>query len=841
MPADVRALLTQGNVDPRLVALLTNAVSHHTIGIGQMESIVDPVHAESIDVVSVDGQPVSPSNVAARDLITEIAALDPSIRPNEIGTPWPIQSQGFFTDAVHQGRLHLAFVSQADYEPSGTPASASAAAASAGPVAATPAAAGAAQAADAALAAPGTGSSAAPASVPQPGVAPPASAGEAAGQLAAATGASPGPAAQTPAGYVNPLPADAQIGRTDMGVDVDLKPGEPIVAPGTSRVLGVMQNWYQGQPYVALQLLDGPMKGHNYYIAEQIDPAVAAGQVIQQGQPIAHYASSGTGIEMGWAGANWEQTLAQAEGNTGDPSHNDAPAGIAFHNFLMSLPHNAPGSAAAGCSLASGAAPGTAGAAPSAGAPGAPVAQGGAVAPVAPASPVAAAYVAPVAPASPVAAASVAPVASATPVESAAATPSGAGAGPPAAPTPTAPGQSTAPFEAAHRHERARNTVQFLAAVQPSSTPPVGVQGPAAVGGAAAVNEIAGTPGVQPQVAGVPAAGQQAADLVSAQPPGSGLAPAPSGGAIVVQSQLLTSGQQLFAGRLAQLTGLDPRVISAWVLAEESGGAAQSRQAAGNFNWLNIGYFDSGAGHIAFDKAFGDPVSAAEQTARFLEGKWGGASPGIQAILQSVGHSPAQQMTSIANSGWASSHYDNGRNLIGTYDELSDLKVTAQSPGTGAAANAVAAGAESGAVVAEQASGAGEPRVQAMVAMANSLIGKPYVVGGGHASFAPSSGYDCSGFVSAVLHAGGYLNAPVDTTMLPSQPGILSGPGQLVTIYDRALPGESGHVIIDVNGQFYESGGMHGAWGGGGGVEKIGRPSDSYLASFDRILHPDGL
>jgi formyl-CoA transferase len=37
-------------------------------------------------------------------------------------------------------------------------------------------------------------------------------------------------------------------------------------------------------------------------------------------------------------------------------------------------------------------------------------------------------------------------------------------------------------------------------------------------------------------------------------------------------------------------------------LAEESGGAAQVREAAGNFNWLNIGYFDSGAGKIAFDK-----------------------------------------------------------------------------------------------------------------------------------------------------------------------------------------------------------------------------------------------
>jgi cell wall-associated NlpC family hydrolase len=137
--------------------------------------------------------------------------------------------------------------------------------------------------------------------------------------------------------------------------------------------------------------------------------------------------------------------------------------------------------------------------------------------------------------------------------------------------------------------------------------------------------------------------------------------------------------------------------------------------------------------------------------------------------------------------------------------------------------------------------GAGDSRVAAMVNEANSLVGKPYVYGGGHSGWAPQSGYDCSGFVSAVLHAGGYLTSPVDTTALPSQPGMVSGPGQYVTVYDRALSGQNGHVIIDINGQFYESGGMHGAWGGGGGVEKIGTPSASYLATFPTVLHPEGL
>jgi cell wall-associated NlpC family hydrolase len=132
--------------------------------------------------------------------------------------------------------------------------------------------------------------------------------------------------------------------------------------------------------------------------------------------------------------------------------------------------------------------------------------------------------------------------------------------------------------------------------------------------------------------------------------------------------------------------------------------------------------------------------------------------------------------------------------------------------------------------------------VQAMVSTANSLVGKPYIWGGGHSGWGPSTGYDCSGFVSAVLHGGGYLSSPQDTQTLPSSAGIATGPGQYVTIYDRTDAGSGNdHVIIDLGGQFYEAGGGAGSWGGGGGVEQIGTPSAAYLASFNQILHPVGL
>ncbi len=168
------------------------------------------------------------------------------------------------------------------------------------------------------------------------------------------------------------------------------------------------------------------------------------------------------------------------------------------------------------------------------------------------------------------------------------------------------------------------------------------------------------------------------------------------------------------------------------------------------------------------------------------------------------------------------------------------VPVSAGAPGSTAAEQAQQL-AGSGAPVSLASDPTASAKISDMVRFADSAVGKPYVYGGGHGDFTPQPGYDCSGFVSAVLHSAGYLTHPVDTTALPSQPGILAGPGKFVTIYDRALSGHDGHVIIQINGQFYESGGMHGAWGGGGGVEKIGRPSDDYLKTFEHVLHPDGL
>jgi hypothetical protein len=153
------------------------------------------------------------------------------------------------------------------------------------------------------------------------------------------------------------------------------------------------------------------------------------------------------------------------------------------------------------------------------------------------------------------------------------------------------------------------------------------------------------------QAQGVPS--NSVLGMANAQPLGSA-SPVPG-------ASMLTNGQQQFAARLAAQTGLDQGVISAWMLAEESSGAATSRESANNHDWLNIGYTDSGT-YGAQASIWDNPITAADATAGWLKGQdtipgYGKAAPGVQAILSTAGQPPATQITALQHSGWASSGY----------------------------------------------------------------------------------------------------------------------------------------------------------------------------------------
>jgi len=87
--------------------------------------------------------------------------------------------------------------------------------------------------------------------------------------------------------------------------------------------------------------------------------------------------------------------------------------------------------------------------------------------------------------------------------------------------------------------------------------------------------------------------------------------------------------------------------------------------------------------------------------------------------------------------------------------------------------------------------------VKQAVAAANQIRGRPYVWGGGHASFL-SRGYDCSGAVSYVLHAAGLL----DSTMVSGQLAYWgeSGLGRWITVYAN-----NQHVFMVIAGLRFDT------------------------------------
>jgi hypothetical protein len=136
------------------------------------------------------------------------------------------------------------------------------------------------------------------------------------------------------AGYINPLMYVNHWERTDQGVDANMPVGAPILAPGRIKILAVEPDWYAGQPLIYWELLDGRQAGHVQYVAEEITDLARPGTILQQGQVIARYAASGTGIEFGWSTPNGT-TLAVATG--GYEEGQVTPAGVWIRQWLNSL------------------------------------------------------------------------------------------------------------------------------------------------------------------------------------------------------------------------------------------------------------------------------------------------------------------------------------------------------------------------------------------------------------------------------------------------------------------------------------------------------------------------
>jgi hypothetical protein len=87
--------------------------------------------------------------------------------------------------------------------------------------------------------------------------------------------------------------------------------------------------------------------------------------------------------------------------------------------------------------------------------------------------------------------------------------------------------------------------------------------------------------------------------------------------------------------------------------------------------------------------------------------------------------------------------------------------------------------------------------VQGAINAANTIVGRPYVWGGGHGSWY-SHGYDCSGAVSFALFGGGLIPRPLTSGDLMRWGS--PGPGKWITVY--ANPG---HTFVEIAGLRFDT------------------------------------
>ncbi len=180
-----------------------------------------------------------------------------------------------------------------------------------------------------------------------------------------AAGAGPGPAPQEPAawrdahagqradvvsiavashpgqpGYLNPLRGVSGLIPERIDEGVDFGGSGPVYALGDAVITSAATNaGWPGGGWITYQLTGGPDAGLMVYVAEDVTPAVQAGQHVSPSTVIASMFAGGDGIETGWAqpsGLSAESELPQAGGIGGNGPF-PTRIGVNFDELLQSL------------------------------------------------------------------------------------------------------------------------------------------------------------------------------------------------------------------------------------------------------------------------------------------------------------------------------------------------------------------------------------------------------------------------------------------------------------------------------------------------------------------------
>ena len=134
--------------------------------------------------------------------------------------------------------------------------------------------------------------------------------------------------------FSNPIGQGLIAGRIDMGVDFG--GAGPLYALGPGTIVSVYNSGWPGGVLIVIQL----DSGQYVYYAEDVAPAVVAGQRVAAGALIGHATGGGDGIEIGWADRAACDTMAMRYGQqspVGDPGSRSTGYGASMNALLVSL------------------------------------------------------------------------------------------------------------------------------------------------------------------------------------------------------------------------------------------------------------------------------------------------------------------------------------------------------------------------------------------------------------------------------------------------------------------------------------------------------------------------
>lgn len=136
-------------------------------------------------------------------------------------------------------------------------------------------------------------------------------------------------------GYFNPLRNVSALVPQEIDQGVDYCGYGPIYPLGKAVILNVYSSGWPNDVFIAYQLTDGPLRGFDIYVAENVTPDVSVGQVVSPTTFLGFLNDQGNCLETGWASTSNPHGFTQAHFEYN--GENSTAYGLNFSQLLETL------------------------------------------------------------------------------------------------------------------------------------------------------------------------------------------------------------------------------------------------------------------------------------------------------------------------------------------------------------------------------------------------------------------------------------------------------------------------------------------------------------------------